>query len=69
MIKSNSKSENECFEHPEGVQVAIEILENIPEDMLDEFYTKVIMFPEINHMEHWKKIVENWYSNKTNTND
>ena len=34
-------------EHPEGIQEAIELLENLPEEMLSEFSEKASMYPTV----------------------
>ena len=46
---------------PEGVQIAIEILQNIPEDMLDTFQGRVILNPEKDPKLLWDEIVEEYY--------
>ena len=64
MKKCNCHNCN-CFEkHPEGVQVTIEILENLPEDFLKEFKEKSLMYPNEPSLEIWKEIINNWFDKK-----
>jgi len=46
---------------PEGVQVAIEILQNVPREMIHEFI-EACQFSSKDEYEHWKEHVEKWYS-------
>jgi len=53
---------NNIQEHPEGVQVALEILQNIPEEILDDFLNELIWGTPIHKrapskLDVWKKIV------------
>ena len=47
---------------PEGIQIAIEILQNVPEEMLIAFLDRVVLLPEIDPQTHWNQIVEEWYN-------
>ena len=48
-------------ELPEGVQVAIELLQNVPPELLEEFSSKVAMFRDENPIDIWNEIIEKWY--------
>lgn len=56
-------------EIPEGVQVAIEILQNIPEPMLDDFLEELMYGTPLiriapSKLDVWKKVVKKWYGFK-----
>lgn len=48
-------------ELPEGVQIAIEMLQNVPEDMLLHFIERVNLFPDVDPKTHWDNIVMEQY--------
>lgn len=58
----NCKCDNcNCSKHPEGIQVTIEILENLPEDFLIEYKYKLKMYPHESSLNVWKEVIKNWF--------
>jgi hypothetical protein len=55
----NYKCDNcKCSEHPEGIQTTIEILENLPEEILNDFKEKSLLFPFRSSSKIWKEIIK-----------
>ena len=46
---------------PEGVQVTIEILQNLPREKLQEISAKASTYREEDVVEIWDEIIEKWY--------
>jgi len=52
-------------DQPEGVQVAIEILQNIPLPMLDQYHSTIKLNPEKDPQLIWNEIVDVWYKKRS----
>lgn len=48
-------------EHPEGIEVAIGILENVPEELLRQYSNRLVMQPHNTHLEVWKETIDDWF--------
>lgn len=51
----------EHSEHPEGVQVAIEILQNVPDGLLEDFAYNTELEPDYGLKDAWEDLVNKWY--------
>lgn len=54
----------EHSEHPEGIQVAIELLQSLPPDMLHEFLVRTYLCSDEKEFDIWNELVEDWYGNR-----
>jgi hypothetical protein len=64
-MKNCSCNNCDChIEHPEGIQESIELLENLPKEMLFDFSEKASMYPTIPIHEIWEEVINHWYNSK-----
>jgi len=61
-MKKHKFSNCKRFKHPEGIQITIEILENLPEDFLKEFKEKSMMYPYESSLMIWKEVINKWFN-------
>jgi hypothetical protein len=58
----NCKSKCNNCEHPEGVQYTIEILDNLPKELLDKFIDNLQKHPNKSTIYIWKITINNWFN-------
>lgn len=63
MADNNKNTSNIESQHPEGIEIAIEILQNIPEGMLEEYMDRIgnELEPGYELYEIWCDLVEDYY--------
>ena len=53
---------NEHKEHPEGIEVALEIMKGIPKLLLEQFIDKyIISHKDVDINILWNRVVDNWF--------